>query len=137
MVTGETVRLLRWHAGLQPDIAGRQTASVADCVEAADLTEHGLQAAVADFLDAMTALNTELNSSPSGAQSATKDIPRDAAYAVGEVTRLLRDAARSNVRALTFEEGAWLAETAWLAILAGDIEDLREHLVQEKAMRSE
>lgn len=30
---------------------------------------------------------------------------------------------------------AWLAETAWLAVLAGDIDDLHQHLVEEEGSR--
>jgi len=34
------------------------------------------------------------------------------------------------------DHSAWMVETAWLAILAGDIDDLREHIALEDAVRS-
>jgi hypothetical protein len=60
-------------------------------------------------------------------------------YAVAEITSLLRkhapfstgtDATQGLARA------TWLVETAWLAVLAGDIDDLHAHLSEEEAMRS-
>jgi hypothetical protein len=32
-------------------------------------------------------------------------------------------------------DAAWSIETAWLGILAGDIDDLEEHVIEERTMR--
>ena len=73
-------------------------------------------------------LNLELNGDvPSeGVGDTPRLIPADAAYAVGEVSRMLRDDPETP-------RAAWLVETAWLAALAGDIDDLRQHVSDEEA----
>jgi hypothetical protein len=40
---------------------------------------------------------------------------------------MLRDARR--------EEEAWVVDTGWLAVLAGDIDDIVEHIELERTMR--
>jgi hypothetical protein len=88
-----------------------------------------VEAAVADFMDALDALNHELNGAvPSAAVSAEADaVSREAAYAVAEVARMLRDAGAER------EESA--VHTGWLAVLAGDIDDVRQHVAEEEAAR--
>jgi hypothetical protein len=102
-----------------------QTVSAA--TSAADPAE--IEAAVSDFLSALDAYNSELNgpvpASTSG--SGLDAVPRDVAYAVGEVARMLRECGD--------DRSAWRVETAWLAVLAGDIDDVREHLAEEEASR--
>jgi hypothetical protein len=101
-------------------------------VEKSDLTESELDSGVADLLDAMAAFNGEFNGAvPSEARTASQSVPRDATYAVGEVIRLLHDAERSNLNTLRYGDRAWLAETAWLAVRAGDVDDLRQHLLHD------
>lgn len=47
-------------------------------------------------------------------------MPRDAAYAVSAVTGMLRHAGRPDAAARV--------DTAWIAVLDGDINDLAEHV---------
>ena len=75
-------------------------------------------------------LNREMNGpQPSEALTGEDDVvPREVAYAIVEVARMLRDADRVVE--------AWAVDTAWAAILAGDIDDLAEHVEAEHAARS-
>lgn len=88
-----------------------------------------MEEALRDFLAAMQRLNIELNgqvpSSTVGENNA--DVPTALAYAVGEVARMLRDARR--------DADAWAVDTAWLAVLAGDIDDVAGHVAEERAAR--
>lgn len=123
MVSRETTQLLRWHAGLEGDAL--DVRSVSGSLAAGGDVEH----AMSDFIEAMARLNQEMNGAqPSAAVDGKEDyISRDVAYAVAEVTRMLRDAAR------VIE--AWAVDTAWNAVLAGDIDDMAEHLEAEKRAR--
>jgi hypothetical protein len=51
---------------------------------------------------------------------------------------MLRDAAQSSSAPRARHDrsdAAWSIETAWLAVLAGDIDDLHQHVAAERAMR--
>jgi hypothetical protein len=122
-----TTERLRRHAGLdEPSAEFGPTVSRATW-EPTDAQE--LSAAVSDFIDALDALNHELNGAePSAAVSGKADtVSTDAAYAVAEVARMLRDVGA--------EEEAWAVDTGWLAVLAGDIDDVRQHIAEEAAAR--
>jgi RimJ/RimL family protein N-acetyltransferase len=121
-VTEQTAARLRGHAGL----AGGTAVSPA----ISDETGGGgpqLREAVVDFVNTLQALNMELNGpAPSETLGTAVDaVPRGVAYAVAESVRLLREAGATDE--------AWLAETAWLAVLAGDIDDVWRHLREEGA----
>jgi hypothetical protein len=47
------------------------------------------------------------------------------AYSVAEVARMLREASA--------DREAWQVETGWLAVLAGDIDDVGQHVAEEEA----
>lgn len=86
-----------------------------------------MDAAVADFLDAMRRLNKEMNGEvPSEVvrDGANDPVPRSVAYAISEVARQLGDTA--------LELEAREVLIAWNAVLAGDIDDLDEHLEHER-----
>ena len=51
-------------------------------------------------------------------------MPRDVAYAVSEIARLLGNTAHVVE--------AWEVDVAWNAVLAGDVDDLREHIDHER-----
>jgi hypothetical protein len=125
MANPDTIDRLRWHAGLD-DLDDTSVPSVAS-VTYPDGRTPGLERAVADFIASLERLNHELNGAcPSDATAASDSISRKAAYAVAEVVRMLDghgDAERER----------WLVETAWLAVLAGDIDDLQAHVAEEAA----
>lgn len=139
VVSPETKRRLRWHAGLE-EIAEASIPSISACTVDTEVPELQLERAVADFIAALGMFNHELNGEvPSESQSSASDIPRDIAYAVAEVVRMLDDfvdADRISQGRSTGSREAWLVKTAWLAVLAGDIDDLQRHLDEEEAMRA-
>jgi hypothetical protein len=69
---------------------------------------------------------------PSEQLKGEDSIPIVLVYAVTEALRFLRERAPgdNSVRRL-----AWRSETAWSAVLAGDIDDIEEHIQQEEAAR--
>jgi hypothetical protein len=126
----DTIRRLRWHAGLG-DYGGSGNPAVSSCTWPPGKRTAELEHAVADFIDALQALNVELNG---GTPSETLEvgepdqISRDAAYAVAEVVRMLDEHGEAKGEARQ-------VATSWLALLAGDIDDLRIHVAQEEAAR--
>jgi hypothetical protein len=127
---------IRWHAGLAEEPAGGGV-SIAAWLDAPDRTESGLRRGMSDLLAAMTQLNVELNGAvPSESTAASDAVPRSIAYAIGEITRMLRDVAGSDSDHLSeISWAAWSVDTAWLAVLAGDIDDLQGHLANGATMR--
>jgi hypothetical protein len=120
-----TATRFREHAGLEPS-SGAPTVSAAT---AEPVDARGLAEAVSDFLALLDVLNYELNgTNPSDTTSGKAEtISTDVAYAVAEVARMLRDAGA--------DREAWAVETGWLAVLAGDIDDVRQHVAEEEAAR--
>jgi hypothetical protein len=132
----DTKDRLRWHAGLGA-IPQTPAVSISECTASGGSA--GLDEGVADLLATLARLNHELNGeTPSESSDSPGEISRDLVYAVAEITRLLRDASEErpgHADARTFTEAAWLIETAWAAVLAGDIDDLPQHINQERAAR--
>jgi hypothetical protein len=123
----DTTSRLLWHAGITtaPEQAG---SSIADCTGAAG-TSGGLDEALGDLLVTLAQLNRELNGPvPSETANAAHDIPRRVAYAIAEISRMLREDPGTT-------EHAWAVDTAWNAVLAGDIDNLDEHIRHERAAR--
>jgi hypothetical protein len=88
MVTGETIRRLRWHAGLES--VETNARSISECTYDGGSRDR-LGEAVADFVATIQSLNLELNGdSPSAFGEHVDEVPRDVAYAVCEVSRMLR-----------------------------------------------
>ena len=114
-----------WHAGFG------ETGLVPHTVSAATAggSPAEIEAAAADFVALLGDYNLDLNGqAPSSTSSPGSDtVLRDVAYAVSEVTRMLRESGAG--------QSAWRVETAWLAVLAGDIDDVGEHVVSEEATR--
>jgi hypothetical protein len=123
MATADTLRLLRWHAGLEGDPLDPGS------VSGATAAGRGLDAGLSSCLQALGVLNHELNGPRPSADTATRHdaVPRDVAYAVAEIARLLR----VNHQ----EDAAWQVDTAWAAVLAGDIDDIAGHIAAERRRR--
>jgi hypothetical protein len=127
MAEYSTTERLRRHAGLdEPGDAFGPTVSAATW---GPTNPRELKAAVSDFIDTLDALNHELNGAEPSADVSRKadTVSTDAAYAVAEVARMLRDAGA--------DDEAWTVDTGWLAVLAGDIDDVRQHIAEEAAAR--
>jgi hypothetical protein len=119
MVSPDTVRLLRWHAGLYGDALDPE--SVSDATAAGQRVSEG----VAVFVSVLDRFNHELNG-PRPSESVvaeSDDVPRDVAYSASQVTAMLRVADHRDL--------AERVDTTWNAALAGDIDDLAEHIEQE------
>jgi hypothetical protein len=123
LVSERVERRILWHAGFSERPADAAAPSISDCTLPSSSSAEALPLAVSDFIDALEALNVQLNGAvPSETvDGKAHSVPRTVAYSVAEVIRLLREA-RTDV---------WGVETAWAAVLAGDIDDLHEHLELE------
>ena len=137
MMSPTTNDRMRWHAGLARPQASRGVMSVAAVLATPNASGDHLEAALRDLLDAMTKLNLELNGRvPSENTASAAPVPRSIAYAVAEINRMLREAADSGSHGIpNVSQAAWRVETAWLAVLAGDVDDLRAYLADEETMR--
>lgn len=120
VITDATRKLLLWHAGLQGDPLDPSS------ISGSTAAGHNVAHAVADLLDAMALLNREMNGpEPSQVSGVSDDgVPRSVAYAVSEVVRQLGSSAH------VIE--AWQIDVAWNAVLAGDIDDLADHIELER-----
>jgi hypothetical protein len=120
MVSPDTVRLLCWHAGLQGDALDPES------VSGATAAGQRVGKAVTEFLLVLERANHELNGphpSERVGDGSVDHVPRSVAYAVSEVTGRLRDAEEHDL--------ARRIDTAWNAVLAGDIDDIAEHVELE------
>lgn len=136
-MTANVENRLRWHAGLVDQDALPGVMPIAACLASPAASRDDVEVAMTDLLAAMSRLNFELNSStPSQSGTAETAIPRATAYAVAEIARMLRDAGEREAPFVPdWSSAAWRVETAWLAVLAGDVDDLEAHIREEERMR--
>ncbi len=122
---------LLWHAGF----AEREAAtvpSVYDATKAGDC--EALDAALDDLVAAFVVLNRDLNGdAPSASVGPGPHVPRSVAVAVSEINQLLRRYPGTNPGV---KRGVWVVDAAWDAVLAGDVDDLAEHLSLEEHARA-
>ncbi len=141
MITSTTVSRLRWHAGLD-ERGADDVPSVSSCAHPMGSPTSSLQAAVADCLQTLAVLNREMNGDvPSSTVGGVEEVPRSLVYAVSEIVRMLRDCqehaeSKGQSDAAVFAKAAWRIETAWSAVLAGDIDNILKHVEGEEAGRS-
>lgn len=110
------------HAGLPDGAAG----AISSCTAPGRSDEQLLDAAIADYLDALQAFNVEMNGErPSATFDGADDVPRSLAYATSEVDSMLRKAGAP--------ERAELVAVAWNMVLAGDFDDVAADARQELA----
>lgn len=108
--------------------------SISECVDWRGNVVADLDAPVADLLASLVRLNRELNGDmPSETQGAAS-IPREIVYAMAEIIRVLRRAIERphETRSQVASDAAWTIETAWVAVLAGDIDDILDHVAEER-----
>jgi hypothetical protein len=133
MANAETTLRLRWHAGLEAGATGSD-GSVSDCTSP-DGDPGEIERAVSDVVATLSRLNQELNGpKPSSTITDPGVISTDIAYAVGEISRFLRKYSEVSGDPRG-DEGAWTVDTAWLAVLAGDIDDVQQHVADEARAR--
>ena len=131
MFSDTTFRRLRWHAGIEEMSAGDSMPSISSCILHRAVDTSKLEGALSDFVATLEVLNHELNGKvPSEHVSLeAPPLPTTLVYAITEVIRLLRDSqatAADEIEQRTIGRAAWRAETAWSAVLAGDIDDIQE-----------
>jgi hypothetical protein len=139
VVSAETSERLRYHADFDYEGASDSSIpSVSSCTYPGEVNEGRLDEALSDLLDALEGLNRELNG-PAPSENAWPPVAHPSvstavAYYVAVVTRMIRSYGErhSDPTAL---RGAWLVETAWEAVLAGDIDDIKGHLAEEERVR--
>jgi hypothetical protein len=130
MLSQQTLERLLWHVAPytereQAVIEGVPSIAAAT---ASDAPAHEVETAVADVFDTLTLLNHELNGpTPSENTDPVMLLPRQLVYAMAEIIEMLREC-----RA---EGAARRVGTAWMAILAGDIDDISEHVRLEEEWR--
>lgn len=134
MIKTETLERLRQHAGLC-QAPSPSFPTIADCTAPrADLLQK-LWLAGEDVISTLGALNYELNgATPSSGQICVALIPRSLVYAMTEIIRMVREllpAVRESSQRSRIEVLAKQIESAWSAVLAGDVDDLHQHLAQE------
>jgi hypothetical protein len=127
-VSPGTLSRLLWHAGLEDRPGPLRSVSWATYPKGRLAPD--LAPALADLLDAMSDLNLELNPDPEAVEGKANFIPRQVAYAISEIVRMLRDCAADAPadEALHLERAAWRIDTVWSAILAGDEPDVTTFL---------
>jgi hypothetical protein len=136
VVSQETEARLGFHAFPERDDLS-PVPSISSCTWPGAQNEGRLEEALADFLAALSALNHELNGEVPSDSTADDPVPAvstSLAYSVAVVIRMIREYGekRQDANAVL---GAWRVETAWEAILAGDIDDIAEHVADEERMR--
>lgn len=127
-----TIARLRYHAGLEEQ----------EAVDIPSLAEvlwrrESFEKSIDDVFRVLQILNLEMNGTlPSRTIDGEQCFPRKLIYAITEIIALLRKTAGKSQGDLTRNElnkAAWRVETAWSAILAGDIDDLLAHVAEEEA----
>ena len=142
MVSEETLARLWWHAALPWDaVPGvRRYEGVVPAI--ADATRRGrgsieeVQRAFDDFLKTLSVLNHELNGpTPSERKEPGPDpLPGRLVHAVSDAILLLAEWEEFAKRAgKVVPPFAWRAQSAWCAIVDGDIDDIEEHVSWEEA----
>jgi hypothetical protein len=127
---------MRWHAGFEK-LAGQSFPSLSDCTWPANSLQDHLDQAVNDIVDTLSEVNYQMNGAvPSETTIADANVPRRLVYAVSEIQRMLRKLRERNATSAaqqSVRRNELIIETAWSALLSGDIDDLREHISLELA----
>lgn len=135
MITDRTISRLRWHAGLDETGKTDGLSSIASNTWPKGRLTPNFQKAVTDCLDTLVILNREINGDvPSSSSVWAKDLPRSLVYAMTEITRMIRNSqeqAQDQNDANALSRAVKQLETAWSAVLAGDIDNILEHIAQE------
>jgi len=127
---------LAWHA----ELSSRPVDAVCAPLVSVLITEcvaNQRRESLSDLVQTLDRLNRQLNGeTPSEQTSGAESIPRRLVYALAEISRLLHDAATASGGRSDLREASWQIDQAWSAILAGDIDDLGQHLTDEAFARA-
>jgi len=135
MVSSIAITRLLWHAGLD-DGGSTDVPSIALNTWPRGSLTPDFHEAIADCLYTLATLNREMNGDvPSRTAVRVEKIPRSLVYAMTEIIRMIRDCqehTQGQSDAIAFSQAARRIETAWSAVLAGDIDNVLEHVEQEE-----
>ncbi|NJL26805.1 MAG: hypothetical protein HC897_02460 [Thermoanaerobaculia bacterium] len=134
MISEKTIEWARWHAGLI-ELKDEGVPSMADCLWNKSELSARLPLVGANVIQLFETINFEFNGpTPSEVIKKEHFLPRALVYAIAEILSMLRiyregedDPALVSLLAHVLRQ----LETAWCAVLAGDIDDITEHLEQE------
>lgn len=138
MVTSETLSLILWHAGFESHIKS-DSLPLIECGGSGINNIEEFKLSLNKFLMCMQKINREINGiTPSNSIKKDQDIPRKVVYAISELMRVLREISeKSSISKIgdTAQYAFRAIEIAWLAVLAGDIDDLLQHIdLEEQAL---
>jgi len=132
MEKANTTSQLRYHAGLDQQ-EKLSSPSLADVLWRKESTQEALE----DVLRILQALNIEMNGEiPSESSNREQHFSRALIYAVSETIRLVRHSANeapNDALRNDLDKSARRIEMAWSAVLAGDIDNLKNHITEEEA----
>ncbi len=137
MISSNTTDRLLWHAGLRTDHSILSVAPICNCLLVGNRLNDCLNSSVEDFLLVLDSLNQELNGSqPSLVTGESQDIPRRIVYSIIEIHRMLREfechAFEASEDNPAIKVAIRIVETAWAAVIAGDIDDILEYVRLER-----
>jgi hypothetical protein len=124
---------IRYHAGLA-DIS-RATPSLVDVLHNRPTDRDDVATSVREVILALQDLNLALNGSiPSKSTLRDHDMPRAAVAAIASIAAALsHEATKDSVGLATmFTRELWRITCAWDGVLAGDIDDIVEHVRLEE-----
>ena len=137
-VSDSLISHMRWHAGYEKPIP-KSFPSLSDCTWPPNGLQDYLDHAVGDIVDTLSVVNHQMNGAvPSETAIADANISRLLVGAISEIQRMLRafrescTTSEAQQSALRYE---FIVETAWGAVLDGDIDDLKQHIAGELAAR--
>ena len=139
MPPGEIVNRLREHSGLPVSSQQLQGSAFVDNVQAIKRsgTESGLEASVTDIIECLQGLNRVIQSA---SEDRNKVINQEVVYAVSGIMLLAIELSVAQAKAgkncSSLLTAAWRIACAWDALLAGDIDDIHQHLMYESSARN-
>lgn len=135
-VSDNLISRLRWHAGLE-DLSGQSLPSLAACTWPANGLQGSLDGAVDDVVETLSVINHQMNGAvPSETNIADANVSVRLVYAIAEIQRMLRIFRESSESSDTQRWARRMErsiEIAWNGILAGDIDNLKDHVSDELA----
>lgn len=130
MFSDTTIARLRWHAGYDGNRPQPEGSAIKDCRAGTPNVERQLAAAFKDVIDVLVEVNIQANGEvPSetypGSEPASS-FPRLLIAAVAEILRLLKELDAAGVPSAA--RAARMVNSAWDAVIDGDIDDIWRHV---------
>lgn len=133
----EIISNIQWHAGLVSRMSPCNMRPLSMVIADASDCE-AIEQSWFDLLDTLVNLNITLNGEfPSEFESKQDVIPRNLAYSIAELIQTFDAAIINSPEAISkcVEQVRWRISVCWSAVLAGDIDDIIQHLKWESETR--